>query len=208
MYLPKHFNEKDLNRIELLIKSYPFMTLISLDAETGPSINHLPLIVDSQVKDEIELLGHMSRSNPQWRIFQKNSKAVAIVNGPNTYITPTWYKSGRDVPTWNYAMVHLYGEVTLIEDFHSQVEVLKKITEYFERNEPSPWNFELPSDLNEEALLTQAIVSFKFKVERIEAKFKLSQNRKQEDKNGVIEGLALRSDEMSKAIQALMLENN
>lgn len=149
----------------------------------------------------------MAKRNPQWIHFKENPNATVIVQGPHTYITPKWYKSGRDVPTWNYAVAHLQGKVELIESFSEQIEVLKQLTYFFEKSNTKPWEFELPDDLLDEKALTSAIISFRFIIEKIDAKFKLSQNRSAEDKAGVIEGLNERTDEMSRAVRKMMIEN-
>ncbi len=139
--------------------------------------------------------------------FKTNPQCTIIVNGEHSYITPRWYRSGRDVPTWNYAVAHLHGNIELVESFADQVEILKQLTVFFESTSPSPWKFELPDDLLNESALTAAIISFKFHVEKIEAKFKLSQNRSKADRMGVIDGLRERNDDMSKAICRMMFEN-
>ncbi len=204
MYLPKHFSTQE-SRALSLIDAEPFATVVSLDEAGSPFINHLPLLLENGEKHQ-SLLGHMSKRNPQWLHFANGSKAVAVFHGPHTYITPTWYKSGRDVPTWNYAVVHVQGHVKLIEDFGGLVSILKKVTERFEKNNAHPWEFDLPEDLTDPASLTSAIIGFEIKIEKIEAKFKLSQNRSCEDKRGVIDGLADRTDEKSRQVQAMMQE--
>ncbi|MGZ3771699.1 MAG: FMN-binding negative transcriptional regulator, partial [Bdellovibrio sp.] len=153
------------------------------------------------------LIGHMAKKNPQWRHFKDNPNCTIIINGGHTYITPKWYKSGRDVPTWNYAIVHLHGEIELIESYEGQIEILKQLSNYFEKSNPAPWEFELPYDLLNESALNAAIISFKFHIHKIEAKFKLSQNRSNEDKQGIIEGLSERTDEMSKLVRQMMIDN-
>lgn len=185
----------------------PFATIISFDLTNVPFLNHLPLLLKKGNDDSVTLLGHMARRNPQWEHFAHNSKAIVIFNGSHTYITPAWYVSGRDVPTWNYAVVHVHGTVKLVEGFDDLVEILKQLTDRFEKGSPNPWQFELPSDLLEPRALTSAIVGFEISVEKIEAKFKLSQNRSMEDRQGIIKGLAQRNDEMSLKIQAMMQEN-
>jgi transcriptional regulator len=152
----------------------------------------------------IKLLGHLARRNPQWVHFRGNQSVLAIFNGPHSYITPSWYVSGRDVPTWNYAVVHASGPVKLIEDFDGLTDILKKMTARFESG-PRRWEFELPDDLTDASALTSAIVGFELLAEKIDAKFKLSQNRSKEDQQGVVEGLSERTDEMSRMVRSLMI---
>lgn len=207
MYLPGHFSETEQEKIKNLIEQNSFATVLSFPENEKPFINHLPIIFSKKSGEENVLIGHVAKRNPQWMHFKNNSDCTLIFNGGHTYITPKWYKSGRDVPTWNYAVVHLHGKVELIEPFAEQVDILKQLTVFFEKSNPNPWEFELPEDLEDEALLTSAIVSFKFHVERAEAKFKLSQNRSKEDQNGVMEGLLERKDDMSRSVRQMMLRN-
>ena len=207
MYLPQHFSQTNETKIRKLIEQNSFATILSFPRNDKPYINHLPVIFSSAPGEEKVLIGHMARMNPQWNHFKENPDCTLIINGCHSYITPKWYKSGRDVPTWNYAVVHLYGKIELVESFLEQMAVLKQLSQYFEGRNSSPWEFELPADLLEESYLVSAIISFKFHIEQFEAKFKLSQNRSVEDRQGIIEGLSERNDEMSNAIRKMMIEN-
>ncbi len=206
MYLPKHFSQDEDVKVRKLIDQNGFVTLLSYPKNEQPFINHLPIIFSSQPNEEDILLGHMAKRNPQWMHFKENPGCTIIVSGGHTYITPRWYKSGRDVPTWNYAIAHLHGKIELIEGFNEQVEILKQLSRFYESPSPTPWEFELPDDLLDPSALTSAIISFKFRIEKVEAKFKLSQNRPQEDRDGIIEGLLERTDDMSKSVRDMMLE--
>lgn len=104
-------------------------------------------------------------------------------------------------------MAHLNGKMELIESYSEQMEILKQLAHFFESPSPTPWEFELPEDLMSESALTSAIISFRFQIEKVETKFKLSQNRVPQDRQGVIEGLLERSDDMSKLVRAMMIEN-
>lgn len=207
MYLPKHFSQAEEVRVRTLIQQNGFATILSFPKNERPFINHLPIIFSSTDGEEKILIGHIAKRNPQWTHFQENSDCTMIISGGHTYITPRWYKSGRDVPTWNYAVAHLHGKIELVEAFDEQVEILKQLTTHFEKQSSIPWEFELPDDLQDETSLTSSIISFRFHIEKIDAKFKLSQNRSKEDRDGVIEGLSERSDDMSKSVREMMLEN-
>lgn len=207
MYLPKHFSQANELKVKSLIEQNGFATVLSYPKNEKPFINHLPIMFSSRPGDEKILIGHMAKRNPQWQHFKENPDGTLIINGGHTYITPRWYKSGRDVPTWNYAVAHLHGKMELVESFDEQIEILKQLSHFFESPSPTPWEFELPEDLLDESALTSAIISFKFHIETIEAKFKLSQNRPTEDRQGVIEGLLERTDDMSKLVRAMMVEN-
>lgn len=206
MYLPKHFLPNEVSNVRKLIEQNAFVTILSYPKDSIPFINHLPIIFSSKQNEPNILVGHMAKRNPQWRHFKENPTATIIVQGPHSYITPRWYRSGRDVPTWNYAVAHLNGNVELVESFSDQIEILKQITYFFEKSNSNPWEFELPDDLKDETSLASAIISFRFKIEKVDAKFKLSQNRSNDDKMGVIEGLNERTDELSRAVRELMIE--
>ncbi len=206
MYIPKHFSQTEFVKVRILIEENSFATILSFPDGGKPFINHLPVIFNSNEYEEMILIGHMSKRNPQWHHFQNNPDCTIIFQGGHTYITPKWYRSGRDVPTWNYAIVHLHGTIEIVESYVEQIEILKKLTLHFEKNSADPWKFSLPDDLVSEFALTSAIVSFRFKIEKIDAKFKLSQNRSKDDQEGIIEGLKNRTDLMSKIIMELMKE--
>lgn len=200
IYLPKHFQENDRSRALKLIKNHPFATLISIH-NGAPQINHLPIILDEATPPK--LLGHMSKRNPQFQFLAEGKTVTAVFHGPHTYITPKWY-SENDVPTWNYAVVHVTGHIHWIESYHPLIELLKKLTNEFESDEAESWKFFLPDDLKSESALTSAIIGFEIEITSIEAKFKLSQNRSPLDREGVIRWLSSRTDEMSQSIQCMM----
>lgn len=205
MYNPKHFKNGSANQVHEFIKLHPFATVLSYPENSAPHINHLPVLFKSEDPEEKILIGHMAKMNPQWHHFKHQPHATVIIHGPHTYITPTWYKSGCDVPTWNYAVAHLNGKMKIIEGYDEQITILKLLSAHFEKSTPHPWEFELPEDLRDPQTLTSAIVSFEFQIEHIDAKFKLSQNRSDADKQGVIEGLSSRQDDMSQKIRDMMM---
>lgn len=205
MYQPPHFSNQEWAAISELISENSFATVLSFPENEKPYVNHLPIILSPSEGDDKVLIGHMAKRNPQWKHFVSQPEAMMIFHGPHTYITPQWYKSGRDVPTWNYAVVHLHGKIELLEGFDQQLEILKALTEKYEGSVDD--DSLLPEDLQDKSALESAIISFKFFPKKIEAKFKLSQNRPVEDREGVIEGLQTRTDDNSKAIRQLMLKN-
>lgn len=204
IYVPKLFDVQELEKILPILESYSFATVLSADESGQPFFSHIPLIVKHDGKS-LSLIGHVSKSNPQAKHLKDRPTAHVIVNGPHTYITPKWYKSGRDVPTWNYVAIHLSGSVTMIESADGLVSLLSTLSEKFESGSEDPWSFELPKDLYDPQKLTNAIVGFEINITEIEAKFKLNQNRNEQDRQGVIEGLKSRSDDMSKEIMKLMI---
>lgn len=202
MYLPKRFENSNVNQSLELMRKYPLAIVISQSNE-GPFISHVPLIVE-QRGDDIVLLGHLARRNPHWKLMNEQSVYV-IFNGPNTYITPKWYTK-NDVPTWNYAVVHAKGISSLIQDSAGIKYCLEKISQFAEGKTPDPWKFWIPDDLSQPGVLEKAIVGFSIRIESIQSKFKLSQNRSEADRDGVVRGLENRKDDMSHEILHLMME--
>ena len=182
------------------MRRYPLATVISQSAD-GPFVSHLPLVVE-QNGEELMLFGHLARANPHWRMMDGQMISV-IFNGPNTYVTPKWY-SENDVPTWNYAVVHAKGQSSLIEDSAGIQRCLEKLTQFAESGSSDPWEFWIPDDLSAPGIIEKVIVGFSIKIDHLQAKFKLSQNRSEQDRTGVIRGLQTRRDEMSREILNLM----
>jgi transcriptional regulator len=204
MYLPKLFAADQSASLELMDR-FPFATVLSADENGAPFVNHVPVLTES-AGGKVTVTGHMSKRNPQWMHFKANPAATVVFQGPQAYITPTWYRSGRDVPTWNYAAVHATGTAVLIEDFESLKQILKKLTHRFEKGRPQPWEFELPEDLLDPAALTGAIIGFQITVEKMEGKYKLSQNRSKEDREGVRQGLESQQDQGSQMMYEMMTQ--
>lgn len=201
MYNPQRYKSVDTNEALELMDKNPFATVITI-VEGKPMVSHLPL-TPKKVDGKIELIGHLAKANPHWKIFV-NSKATIIFQGPHTYITPKWYTEDN-VPTWNYSVVYVSGSVELIEDYQGIVECLKELTVHIERHWPSGWEFFVPEDLAGE-ILTKSIVGFRIKADEINFKKKLSQNRTPEDRIGVLNGLETRTDDNSRGVLADMLE--
>ncbi len=195
MYNPPKFKSTDINEAFDFMFKNPFATVISIE-DGKPFVSHLPL-TPQKANDQIELIGHLARANPHWKILNQSPTTV-IFHGPHTYITPKWY-SKNDVPTWNYIAIHAIGKIELIESYEGLVKILKFQTDHVEQHWPSGWDFYIPEDLNEENL-SKHIVGFKIKAEEIHFKKKLSQNRTPEDRAGVLQGLATRSDDNSREI--------
>ncbi len=201
MYTPQNYQTHDINEAFELIISYPFATLISVQ-DQQPYISHLPLTPQRQ-GDQIYLIGHLAKANPHWKFMTQN-KLTAIFHGPHTYVTPKWYAE-NDVPTWNYTTLHTTGKVELIENSPGLIDCLKTLTTHTEKVWPSGWEFFIPDDLIGEAL-PQSIVGFKITVEKMLFKKKMSQNRSNADRVGIIAGLESRSDEQSQNVRKIMQE--
>ena len=189
MYLPKHFLVEDQAVLAQLISEYPLATIVAnLDGRF--EINHLPLMLSS---DKTKLYGHVARMNPLVKVASGNNTSVtAIFNGPNAYVTPSWYpskqESGKVVPTWNYAAVHAEGSIKLIEDAQWLRSHVSQMTNIHEPTYQSNWKLD---DAPEEyvQMMLKAIIGIEVEISRLVGKFKLSQNRPAEDYEAVVEQL-------------------
>lgn len=204
MYTPKYFKETNPEIIRNFIKQNNFATIVS-QVNGEPIASHLPLEYFCSEEGEY-IKGHMARGNKQWCTFQNNQTILAMFLGPDAYISPSWYDH-VNVPTWNYAAVHVYGKPAIIEDRPELLELLKYQVDKYEKNESGEYQLEaLPKSFLETEIL--GVVGFKIKVERMEANFKLSQNRNQKNYEKVIQKLIERKEEKSVEVAKLMTENN
>jgi transcriptional regulator len=201
MYVPAAFAEPDLARLRDFIRRHGFATLVT-HGEGGLVASHLPLLLDADAGPQGVLLGHMARANPQWRSVA--GEALAVFHGPHAYISPAWYESHGTVPTWNYAVVHAYGDVHLVEDEDGLLDILRRSVAAHEGPRPEPWTFD-ESEPHVEGLL-RAIVGFRIEITRLEGKWKLSQNHHEERRRKVIRALEARADDYSQAIGEMMEE--
>lgn len=186
MYIPKHFQEHDKREIEKLIREFGFATLVSVK-ENLPQATHIPLELVTDENGNWVLHGHVARANPQWKNFETMSDVLAIFTGPHSYISPSWYNH-RNVPTWNYKAVHVYGKATLVEGEKLEAMLRNLMKRYETAHAEKPQGYgEIPQNVLEKDL--RGVVGFEIKVERIEASSKLSQNRDAESHQSVIDNL-------------------
>lgn len=186
MYIPPHFKETDVNEIESLIREFGFATLVSIK-DSLPWATHVPLELVTDEGDHWILRGHIARANPQWKNFETMSDVLAIFMGPHTYVSPSWYNH-RNVPTWNYKAVHIYGKATFVEGEKLEAMLRKLMSRYETAHAEKPQGYdEIPPNILEKDL--RGLVGFEVKVERIEAASKLSQNRDSENHQSVIDNL-------------------
>lgn len=191
MYTPKHFEQPSVEVMHELIRTYPLATLITLGAE-GLCVNHIPMHLSEMPKPNGLLSGHVPHSNPIWREASNGVEAIVVFQGPNAYITPSWYASkketGKVVPTWNYTVVHAHGHIRVIDDAQWLRAHLEQITDQQEASLPHPWAVsDAPSNFTEKLLGT--LVGIEIVINTLVGKWKVSQNRPEQDKVGMIEGL-------------------
>lgn len=200
MYIPPAFRVSDLSSLHEFIERHSFGILVS-QHEGSPFAAHLPMLLDRSFGERGALLGHVARANPQWEDCG-DQQVLALFSGPHAYISPTWYEAERVVPTWNYVAVHVYGRVRLVEGHADLLDIVQRSVEFYERSMPRPWTLNEP-DIFVERMLKQ-IVGLHIEIERIEGKWKLSQNHPVERQENVIRALSERGDENSTAIASLM----
>ena len=199
MYIPKYFKVTDINEIWDFIQTNSFGTLVTTKEGT-PIATHLPLELNKQ-GDDYYITGHMAYGNPQWRTFETCGDVLAMFQGPNAYISPSWY-SHENVPTWNYQAIHMYGEASILEKYEL-IESLTVMLEKYEKHREDPilWD-KLSSQLLESEM--KGIVGFKIKAGEIQAAYKLSQNRNETDYKNVIEQLQNEENPNSEQMAEMM----
>lgn len=186
MYIPKSFENKDLEQMHQLMEKYNFATLISY-AKDNFQVSHLPLILKRNEGQYGILAGHFAKQNPHANLIDnENNKVLCIFHGPHAYISPTWYKSYPSVPTWNYVVVHAYGKLDGITQEELSKD-LKQLTSQQEFLLKERSHYVIPSDYQNK--LMEHIVGFKIEILHIEGKYKLGQNRSFEDQAGMLQGL-------------------
>jgi transcriptional regulator len=208
MYTPKAFEVTDLALLHAAMKQSELATLVTTTTQ-GLVATHLPLLLDETKGEYGTLTGHVSRANLQWRETNPETEALIIFLGPDAYISPNWYpakqETGRVVPTWNYAAIHAYGQLTFYEDPEWLRTMVTDLTKRHEASFPAPWQVtDAPAVYIDSQL--KAIVGFEFRILRLEGKQKFNQNRSQEDRLGVIEGLRELGDERKTEVAELMEE--
>jgi transcriptional regulator len=191
MYIPAHFEQSEIGVMHELIRAYPLATVVT-QSSAGLNASHIPLHLLTNASPFGVLTGHVARANPIWSDLVKGQEVLAVFQGPDAYISPSWYatkqETGKVVPTWNYAAVHAYGTLRIIDDaawLRSQLEML---TADHEAAFAEPWKVEdAPADFTEK--LIEAIVGIEISITRLEGKWKVSQNQPPQNRAGVVQGL-------------------
>jgi transcriptional regulator len=198
MYTPKLYREEDRSKILQFMRENEFVTLVCFDGQR-PVASHL-LVEVIEEGQRLLVNGHMSRANPLWKTFEHQPEVLVIFQGPHTYISPTWYNH-VNVPTWNYQAVHVYGRPRLVTEHDEAYHLLKRLIERHEKS--GHYRMEsLPPDFVEKEI--RGIMAFQVEVTGIEANYKLSQNRNDEDYWNIVSQLAQREDELSHGVAEAM----
>jgi transcriptional regulator len=185
MYQPRHFVQDDAEALQALMREHPLATLVHI-GDDGLAADHVPLEWDAAGRT---LRGHVARANPLWR---RPGPVLAVFHGPQAYVSPGWYPSKAEhhkvVPTWNYAVVHARGTLAAVDDAPWLHALVARLTGHHESGQARPWSVDdAPPDFMQQML--RAIVGIEIAVDRLEGKWKLSQNRSEADRHGVIRGL-------------------
>lgn len=179
LYTPGHFAVAGDAEARELMRAHAFATLITSVADGEPHITHLPLLLEH----DGALTGHMARANPHWQAFG-SGHTVAVFHGPHAYITPNWYVDpAREVPTWNYAVVHAHGRPELIDDAAAKLAIVDRTGAAFE-SPTAPWTRQIEGARRD--AMIKAIVAFRLLPTRLESKFKMNQNKTPADRARVI----------------------
>jgi transcriptional regulator len=205
MYRVEQFVVEDPSTLMAHLSEHPFASLV-VNGEAGPSVEHLPFLVDDSIGDRGALLGHVSRGNPLWQQSEP-CRALAVFVGHQAYVSPAWYATKasdpRVVPTWNYAAVHVSGTLRFFHDRARLHALLTRLTERFEAKRPNPWQVsDAPADFVDR--MAQGIVGVELQIDGIQGKWKLSQNRPPADRLGVIDGLRREAGETGAAMADIM----
>ncbi|HWY23992.1 MAG TPA: FMN-binding negative transcriptional regulator [Nevskia sp.] len=203
MYVPSHNRMDDRAEQLAFMRQYSFAALVSTGAGPGNGAalqaTHLPFVVVEE-GGALRLLAHQARANPQWRDFVGGGEVLVIFQGPHAYISPSLYQRQPSVPTWNYAAIHAYGSLRLLESREDKLRALRALVgandvPYLAEMERLPEDFL--------ALKLQGIVAFEIAVSRIEARWKLSQDRLPQERNTIVEALARSADSAALETAAL-----
>ncbi|WP_339634229.1 FMN-binding negative transcriptional regulator [uncultured Sneathiella sp.] len=183
MYVPPHFSVPGKETLIRLLPEASFAILVSTGEDGVPLATHLPFSYDETRGENGTLIAHMARANPHGKVLEQ-SEALVIFQGPHAYISPSYYASNTNVPTWNYVAVHAYGMPKIIEDTGSVRRLLERLTFDNEKELSQPWN---PDQLDSKRLdgLMRGITAFEIPIERIEGKAKLGQNKSTEDQAAI-----------------------
>jgi transcriptional regulator len=199
MYIPKYFREDDRETILAFLRQNNFPALVSFDGEKLAA-THTPTELVEDENGRLTIYGHLSRANPQWKTFE-NREVLLIFQGAHTYISPRWYNH-INVPTWNYMMVHVYGKVRLLQNDELSAFLSRLIRDH---ELDSDYRLEgLPQDFVQKEM--HGVVGFAIDITRIDAGYKLSQNRNDEDHENIVRELDKRGDADSAKVARAMRE--
>ena len=204
MYTPAHFRVTEPAALHRIIAAHPLGVLVT-SHEGSLDANHIPFEFDPQIGPLGRLSAHVARANPVWQQCLAGADVLVIFRGKESYISPNWYPSKhethRQVPTWNYEVVHAHGRLRVRDDEKFLRGVLARLTRVHEAQEPRPWKMgdSAPEYID---MMLRAVVGLEIDITALEGKSKLSQNREPRDIAGAVQMLRQRgSDELAQSME-------
>lgn len=210
MYLPAYFKESRTEVLHQLMRDRPLATLVA-QCGSGLVANHIPVETVAEPIPHGLLRGHIARANPLWREYQAGSAALAIFQGPQVYISPSFYpakkQTGEVVPTWDYAVVHAHGTLSFVQDAAWLRALVVRLTDAHEKSRAQPWKVtDAPPPYVEKML--SMIVGFEFTITELTGKWKISQNHPTANREGVVAGLRAADSADAREIASLLAAFN
>jgi transcriptional regulator len=199
VYIPEHFRIRDHATALAFMRANPFTILVS-STDDGPFATHVPVVI-RESGDEVIIRGHVAKANPHWRFLEQQARCLVIFHGPHAFVSTANYTTREVVPTWNYGAVHVYGNARVFSAPDELLDVLHELIPVFEPAYADQWAS--LSQIYRERMLSH-IVGFEIAVTRIEAKYKLSQNRSREEQENVIASLGKSGDITISGVARLM----
>ncbi len=199
MYIPEHFRVREHAIAVEFMRKNPFGILISSE-NNEPFATHVPVCL-REIGEQLILRGHVAKANPHWRYLEKQPHCLMIFHGAHAYISPTNYSTRENVPTWNYGAVHAYGGGRVLTGRDELLGILHELIPMFEPAYAGQW---ASLDQTYRERMLSHIVGFEIAVTKIEAKFKLSQNRTRQEQENVITSLSTAEDTTISATADLM----
>ena len=201
MYVPSHFQQANEAEITSFMRRQIFATVVTHDG-VAPFATHVPMLLHPHQGPKGTLVAHLAKANPQWRHFSEEKEVLVIFSGPHAYVSPSMYETSPAVPTWNYATVHAYGVPKVVTDPEKLVAMLAELVATHEAGRENPWSGELTPEYRDRMIA--GIVGFEIEITRVEAKYKLSQNRPEADVRGVVAALSASVDQTDRELAAMM----
>jgi len=210
VYLPQHYEETRKEELHRIVAEYPFGALV-VHGPNGLDANHIPFELHADKGEQGHLLAHVARANPVWKEMADGSEALVIFRGADAYISPNWYPSKHEqhkqVPTWNYRVVHVHGRLRIRDDEKFVRGVVARLTRHHEAGtgDARPWKMTDSSPEHIDQLLT-LIVGIEIEITKMVGKWKLSQNKDARDRSNAADELRKRGEqEISAAMQATVI---
>ena len=202
MFVPEHYRERRATELFEAMRAHAFATIVSAGADGTPAATWIPFVVEGEPERPV-IYGHLARANPQWTTWHPATPLLALFQGPHHYLSPSWYPSSPNVPTWNYLAVQVRGRPRVLEDPREVDAMLERLVAQFEADREPAWELsDQPSDYR--ARMARGIVAFELLIDEITGAFKLSQSKSAADRAGAIAGLERCTGDDAGAIARLM----